>query len=233
MKASSVLSKSFVSFALTTFVYLGSFAQKSVTYEYKDFSEIEVSDAFELEIIQSDIFKVVIECDDALESFLEVELEGNELSIGLKNWKGKNMKKLKATVQMPQLNKLEANGASSVKMSSFKFETVEIELSGASSLNGKVEAKKMEIEASGASNVTFEGVVFKLDMYLSGASAIDFSKLTVSDELVLDCSGASKVTAKIDGDMFIKLSGASSFNYTGEGVILKQEVTGASSVVKG
>ena len=226
-----------VSMAFATFLVLYAFnnlvmAQKILKFDLKGFDEIEISSAFTAEISQSEEFQVIIECDEAIESHLKIELEGNELSIGLKGWKTGKIGTLKAVIKLPTLKKLEASGASQVTLIGINNESLELELSGASRVIGNLVCGKTEFEISGASQVKLDGRIQKMTLYVSGASSIDIEHVQITDELVLDVSGASQVNAFVDGDMFVKLSGASSFVYSGSGEILKQEISGGSEMKK-
>ena len=217
---------------LSIFHLSTTFAQNTKTYDFKDFNSIEIGGAFTGEITQGDEFKVTVEYEESMEENLDLKQVGNELKVGLKGWKSSGKSSPKIIIQLPALEKLDLSGACDIILVKLSGENLEIELSGASSLQGDLDFKRIEIDASGASSIGFSGRTNKIELYLSGASNFKGKGLIVTDEFLLDCSGASSARCQVDGDMFIKMSGASSLQYTGEGNILKQELSGASEIEK-
>ena len=83
----------------------------------------------------------------------------------------------------------------------------------ASEIQGDLNVKHIEIDASGASSIGVSGMANKMELYLSGASSFKGKGFLITDELLYDASGASSGHCQSDGDMFVKLSGASKLTY--------------------
>ena len=66
----------------------------------------------------------------------------------------------------------------------------------------------------------------------SGAAALKGKDMVIKDKLNIDCSGASSTSLSVDGDSFVKLSGASAFHLYGKGTVRKRDLSGASSLKK-
>ena len=219
---------------ILAFILSSSFgiAQIEKSYDYSGFNSIKIESAFYAEIVQSNEYSVKIICQEDMESYLEIELDGNELEIGLKSWKGHRKETPKAIIHLPMLEELEVSGASTAKLIKVEVAELELEVSGASTVEGDLLVKSIEIDASGASSIGLSGMGNKMSLYLSGASSFRGKGFLITDEMLLDCSGASNAHCQVDGDMFITLSGASNFSYHGQGDIVKEEVSGASTISK-
>jgi hypothetical protein len=90
---------------------------------------------------------------------------------------------------------------------------VNIELSGASTYRGSIEAAELDIDLSGASGAIISGICqTKMGIDLSGAStlkAADLSAMSVYGEM----SGASDADVTVCSALNVELSGASTLTY--------------------
>ncbi len=223
--------------------------------EFSDFTEVDVSSAFEVEITRSDNFSVIISAEESLYDYVEVTKSGNKLKVYLNPRHiftdfTIGAKTLKAEITMPVLTNLVVSGASSGTITGFKSKndlelnvsgasTLEIvdcgmndatfEISGASKLSGNMTADDMEIDISGASKVGLSGSGDKLSTEVSGASNLDMEKFILQSG-DLDISGASEATLNIKGTVDAELSGASRLYFYGNPVIGDLDVSGASTV---
>ena len=222
---------SFLSFFLCAGLSLFAQEIKEKEYDYRDFSKLDLGSAFSVEVTQGSNYKVTLMYPENLEDKIKCTVDGDELTLSMKG--GSSSKSSpKALIQMPELKGIEASGAVSVSLVEFKGEEIDIDISGASNLKGKLNYNSLKMDASGASSSSLEGKANVAKLNLSGASKISGKGFVVEGEFVLNCSGASKITMTVDGDMHMKLSGASSFDFYGQGNVLNQETTGASDIHK-
>lgn len=164
-------------------------------------------------MVQSDTYKVVLSCNEKYQDDLRVVQNNTTLKIKMVGWKNYINLDLKAEIHLPSLKKLQMSGASRVVLNNLKGQNMTIDISGASSLKGKIDlSNTLEIDASGASSV----------------KGLD---LVINDQLSLDASGASNATLTVHGRIKADLSGASSFKYGGDGDDDKVKIrsTGASN----
>jgi hypothetical protein len=178
--------------------------------DYRDFTKLEVSHAFEVDLVQSRSYSVVITTDDNVIDEVEVTKFGNTLRIGLKeifiNIQGVT---LRAEVSMPTLEALD--------------------LSGATSLKGEMDTGDVRFELSGASRLTLDGTGGDMRIDASGASHADLSDFVVDDADV-EVSGASRATVNVTGRLDVDASGASHVDYLGDPILGRIDTSGASSV---
>lgn len=200
---------------------------------FRDFEEVEISSAFTVDIRQGDRYSVIIRVDDNLERYLDVTKIGKTLRIGLKPGAFSfHHVTLEAEITMPVLTGLGLSGASEASISGFESsKAFTADLSGASSLEGELEAGDVDLDVSGASDVTLRGSGSDLTAEASGASSIDLSEFAVEDAR-LDLSGASDITVNSSGKLDVEASGASDVYYLGEPTIGNLETSGASSIAR-
>ena len=201
-------------------------------YDLKNFESIDATGAFYVEVKQDINFKVKLECEEKYMDKIDIHVSGNELKIQSKNMHMSSSDVIKVFVSLPVLREVESSGACDLKLIGMEQDKMNVEVSGASSIRGDLDVKEIEIDASGASSIGLSGRAQKMSLYLSGASEFLGKGFLISDEFLADFSGASSANCQVDGDMFIKLSGASSLEYHGSGDVVKQETSGASKINK-
>jgi hypothetical protein len=195
------------------------------------FEQVDVSNAFKVDIRQGDDFAVVIRVDDNITKHLEVAVKDNTLAIGLKPGRYDFRKAtLEADVIMPQLLGVELSGASHVTVTGFKSaQDMGVDVSGASHLQGDIEADEARFDASGASSVTLEGSAGDVMVDASGGSEVILADFAAVDAKV-NASGTSKVTVNASGKLDAEASGASTIRYLGNPTIERRETSGSSTI---
>jgi hypothetical protein len=203
------------------------------TYDYKYFNNIETSHSFNTTIIQSDEYKIIIKYNDNLKDYLDVNMKDNTLNIGLLDGNSYNNTQLTAEIYLPAINKIKASGACSINIPQYSSNNLEVELSGSSVFNGKLNlTNNLSIEASGSSDIDLKGSTQNAKLQFSGATKLAGKDMVIDKKLTIDCSGSSSILLTVNGEINAELSGASTFNYYGNGVLVTKDVSGASSIKK-
>ncbi|UCD10092.1 MAG: DUF2807 domain-containing protein [Dehalococcoidales bacterium] len=223
--------------------------------DFKNFTSVDISSAFEVDIIQSSTYSVVISADEDLFDYIEVSQTGSKLVIYLSPRHiftdftlGKRV--LKAEISMASLHELVISGASKGTVTGFKsaspltldisgattLKIVDIvagdtdcEVSGASKLTGNMTAGYADFIVSGASSMELSGVANNMEIEVSGASRADLEKFHVGNvDIVL--SGASESTVYVNEVLDFEVSGASRLYFVGNPTLGKTDVSGASTI---
>ncbi len=209
---------------------IGSGNLETKEYAFADFTQVEISSAFEFEIQQSSSYNISVTADDNVMDYVQVSKDGQTLKIGLRTITWFGPVTLKASVAMPQLLGLTVSGASRGDIYDFSStEDVDITVSGASRVNGDITAGDIEFEVSGASAIQLEGSANNIFAEVSGASRFNLGSFTVGNADV-SFSGASSGTINLDGRLDADLSGASRLSYIGEPTMGNISTSGASTI---
>lgn len=209
------------------------------SFKCANFTTLSATHSFDITLIKSDVYKVLVEIDDEYSKYLSVTVQGGKLELTLKDLprrlshlSGKTV--LKATVQMPSLSALYLSGACKLHTSEY-FESdaqyFVAKISGACSVD-KLDIKGLnaDVYLSGASVMDIKANVASIDIQTSGASKVNAE--VVADDIECDVSGASKADITMDcSEASFDFGGASSGNLLG--IVSKElsiEVSGASSV---
>jgi hypothetical protein len=197
------------------------------------FDKVDASHAFTVDISRGDTFSVVVRVDDSLLEYLEVVKQGSTLKIGLKpgyNYHVTNVRTTEAEITMPELTGLDLSGASDGTITGFtSTKALAVDLSGASSLEGDIEAGDSLVDLSGGSDLTLSGSGQDLTVDASGASEVDLADFPIADANV-DASGASTVTVNASGTLNVDASSASHVYYLGNPTLGTIDTSSGASV---
>jgi hypothetical protein len=157
-----------------------------------DFKSIEVSNAIDLIIEQSDKTEIIVEADDNLQKSITTSVENGVLIVACDYNSFINIESKKVTVKMPIIESLRASSASSItSLNTLKGESINLRTSSASNMNLNIESDNIECKASSGSSMTIEGMALNLETTASSASAIDASDLLANEVSAKASSGAT------------------------------------------
>ena len=96
-----------------------------------DFTAVDVSSGFNVEISESNSYRVRVTADDNVMEYVEIRKSGDTLVVGLRWGYSFRSVTLKAEITMPELRNLELSGGSQGKIEDFEVaNSFSIELSG-------------------------------------------------------------------------------------------------------
>lgn len=178
-----------------------------------DYEELEVSGAFSV-IYSPSAEHVTVKVDKNFVPYLDIRLDGNELELGAKvsSWENVKAPEVVIPVSSRGLKSIDMSGAtkfvSEVVMEGYKLE---MDLSGASKVDVRLNVSELEVDASGASKLILGGKAKRVELDCSGATKVTShdGECLVADEVELDCSGAGKIEGLAGGRIYGDMSGAS------------------------
>ncbi|MEM9835830.1 MAG: head GIN domain-containing protein [Bacteroidota bacterium] len=196
-----------------------------------DFSRIDVTDAFDVEIRNGLNSSVSIETNENVHDIVEVEVFSDELHVRLRDgFRLQNGSVVKVLIVAPTITEIIGSGAVEIELvDPLEQLALDFNLSGASSFHGEVRLDNLIGEARGASSINLTGRTTDYRLRARGASSIRDFDLVV-DNLNLDLSGASSTRITVNETLSLEISGASSLVFMGDGEIISQSITGTSEV---
>lgn len=189
----------------------GSGTMKLEKRDVPAFSAVNISGAFDVEIVVQKEQSLEIEGDDNLLPLIKTEVKNGVLSIN--NEKSFSTKKaLRVRISVPDLDAISTSGASEFTVTNVKSDEFNIEASGAGSIEISGETKTLEVGMSGAVNLDAKDLkAQKVNITNSGASSAD---VYASEELRASVSGAGNV------------------DYYGDPKTVSEDTSGAGSISK-
>jgi len=181
------------------------------TRDISDFKSLDVGGVFRVEVIAQKDYKVEIESDDNLLPLIRTEVRGSTLHIEADKHLKSNSP-IVIRISAPDIENVEASGASNISL-------------------GNVKNERLGVDSSGASKISVQGETSELIVDVSGASRIDADTLNAKTAKV-GASGASNVMVNVANELNVDASGASKIVYSGAVKNVVKKTSGASSVTQ-
>jgi len=198
------------------------------------FKTLDLSVNADIYLATGDHAAVKLEGDDNLLKFIDVEQNGDEVTI--REREGFNLipsHDLKVYVTAPTYDRIEASCACNIESQDklTSNDGLDMHLSGAGNIKLEVDAPHVGAKLSGAGNITLKGQTKDVRLDLSGAgNAHCYDLLAENTDVNISGIGNAEVYASVK--LSATLSGAGSVDYKGNAANVEQHISGAGSVSK-
>ncbi len=207
------------------------------TYDFKDFSKVEVSSGMVLTVTQSNSYSVEVKIDSNDLKHFRAEQKGDKVEFYLKNnffsFFGYRHGRIEVNIKMPALTGVELSGGAfgniTMDISSKNFSS---ELSGGAKLHGNLTCGNSRLDLYGGSRVNIKGEANNLRIEGSGGSTFDLKDLSVNN-VDTELSGGTHATVTMNGILNADQSGGSRLTYYGKATLGKTDFSGGSGISKG
>ena len=199
---------------------------KEITKETREvpaFTGIDVGGAFDVYLEQGEEQSLIIETEARNLEKIMTSVDDGILKISSKS--NRNSRQLNIYITISDIDILWIHGAADVEGRELLFmDKLNLECSGASTIDLEIKAQQVDLLASGASDVTISGNTDILDVEASGASSVDCSRLSAMD-VRAESSGASSIHVQAINTITSKTSGAGSVtrHQKGRTVVVSKE----------
>jgi serine/threonine-protein kinase len=215
---------------------IGSGNPAAKTWDIAGFTSVVIGSTFRAEITRGDRFKVSTSCDDNVVPYVQVSKDGTSLKIVLQSGKNYQLKiPLKAEITLPKLAALESQGASKSTLKGFRSrEPFRLKVSGASHVDGAMEAGDVDFDVSGASTLALTGSGGATQLEGSGASQIKILEFPLGKcAVVLSGASSAQIKSRSDQSFKAELSGTSNLKGSVEATDFELELGGSSHAALG
>jgi hypothetical protein len=201
------------------------------------FSRIEVEGQAEITLRQGRTEAVTMEATGQGLKQIRTDVRGRTLRISMDDqghwWQwmtsGSATRTPRITIDLIQLERIEAAGAVNITADSLKANELRLEFAGACKLKiGDLQATKLRLDGAGAIKAEIAGKVAEQSIDLSGAGsylAVDL----ISDNVAVQVSGAGKAIVNARTLLKADVSGAGLVEYAGN-PRLEQEISGIGKI---
>lgn len=157
-----------------------------------DFSSIEVSNAIDLIIEQSNKKEITVEADDNLQNSITTKVENGVLIVACDYNSFINIESKKVIVKMPVIEELQASSASTIRSNNtLKGDKIHLRSSSAATIDVKTESDNITSRSSSGSSITIKGMALTLEAIASSGSTITANELLTNDVTAKSSSGSS------------------------------------------
>ncbi len=179
------------------------------SYDVSEFSSIDASHAFIIEVVVGETQSVKVETDDNLLEHVKIFVRQNTLHLDTKN--NTNLEgDIKVIISAESLSGVDLSGACKIDIEN-------------------IASKNFTVDVSGACKGVFSGTVKNLNLDLSGATKLNTVELK-AENLNADMSGASNLKVYCSNTLNVDGSGASKITVYGNPKTVKTDFSGASSI---
>ena len=159
-------------------------------YDFSGFSEIFVETFFEVEISQGSEYSVMIECEEALVPYLQVDVRGDRLVVGLESGYEYSFEDAshRVEIMLPDLIFVRIANHSTLQLDTFVMEEqLQLEVADFSTLNGRIASGDVSIQVSNHSTIILDGTAVNVvgevtDMSAANLSGLETTSVTVETD---------------------------------------------------
>lgn len=209
---------------------VGKGPEKTDSRTTSGFRKIRISRAIHAKISIGQKDSVEIRAKKSLLPLVTTKVSGDELVITTTKDIDSSTP-VEAVIQVKDLQSLDLEGAVMADLSGLKVDALELNLSGASTLNMKGDARNLKAILEGASQLTWKGSGNSADITAEGASQAELGDASL-DSLVANAEGASTIQSGRLKTLDATASGASNIRYSGDPQVKRAEASGAANIVR-
>lgn len=191
---------------------IGSSVRKEEKRSVSDFTSVEISGGFDVEILAQSDYGLTIEGDDNILSMIKTEVRDGVLDIDTGRSKFNIRRPIHIKVSAPKIESLSSSGANTIRLADVSAET-------------------LRVDSSGADKIVIDGDVVNFELSLSGVSNADARELRAQTVRV-STSGASNASVYATEELDAKVSGAGSVSYYGNPKTVREKTSGAGSIAR-
>jgi hypothetical protein len=190
---------------------IGSGTKKTEQRNVAAFNAINVSGAYDIDIVSQKSQSLEIEADDNILPLIETDVRDGVLYVhSKKGFSTRNDPHVKITV--PDIARIAISGAGTVNVLDLKNE-------------------KFGVETHGAADIRVGGETNALAIEMNGAGTVDAKNLRAAKASVAT-NGAARADVYVTEVLSANVSGAGSINYYGDPKTINKSVSGVGSIAK-
>jgi hypothetical protein len=166
-----------------------------IEYPLSGFSEIEVSDFFDVEIRQGETYRVIVEAEETITPYHDIVVRGKTLHIGLNPNFTYNIESTRQQVEviLPALTGVHVNNHGTLILEDFETEeTLQVAVADFGTLRGSIMAGNVNIEVTNHSELILSGSASQVIGEVTGFSSADLTGLEAA-ELDIDTDSHSSL----------------------------------------
>lgn len=209
----------------------GSGHQITENHKASDFTRLDISGGFKINLKQDSSLTVSVTADDNLMKYIHINSEGDKLRIySKKNICGSGEIVLNIGVKNLEVIKT-SGGISLVTDGKLNTKDLHLELNGASRIDMDLNAASLFTEGSGSTDMTLRGQATSHKIEFAGSGKVKAGDFVVGS-YDIETTGASECTINVLKDLNVNTTGAADIKYRGNPTSVNTSKTGAASVTK-
>ena len=146
-------------------------------YSLRDFDGLQTRGAWQIEIIEDDVYDIRVTADTAVLERLKVDKENSSAVLSMPGNLTLSGLDVRAVLRMPQLRSVDVEGGADINVEGFTVDTLHIQSDGASNIKGADNRiDTLYLETEGAANIDFsDSEAVNADLDIEGAGNVNLT----------------------------------------------------------
>ncbi len=204
------------------------------TFNTANFDKISGKSSIDIILVEGKEGIITVEAESNIMEYIEIEVKGNKLEIGLKDGTNYNTRKgINVTVNVESINALSMSGSGDIKSHmNLKSRNLEISVAGSGNIISQVESQNLEVHIAGSGDVTLNGRTENLDANIAGSGDIEAMSLKAYN-VEASIAGSGDVSVYCTGGKLrASIVGSGDLTYKGTTSSIKKSVLGSGDITK-
>ncbi|KQC33514.1 hypothetical protein AAU57_09445 [Nonlabens sp. YIK11] len=203
-------------------------------FKTSGYDEISMAGSMDVELVSGTEGTITVEAESNLMEYLEIEVKGDRLTIGVEKGINLNSRKgIKVTVPVEYIDHVSLAGSGDIYSDlTLKSEKMKISLAGSGDIKLKTESKNLSLAVAGSGDLKISGRTENLDASVAGSGDISAYDLKANN-VKASIAGSGDVAVFCNGgEMNASIVGSGDLRYKGETSKLKKTVMGSGDITK-
>lgn len=194
------------------------------------FSKVKSGGPFEVHISKNDEYKVIVNAETNLLSYIETDVEGSTLSIRIRGLHHVvNTLPMEIYISSPVLTSVDESGSGTITADYFRCNDFKAAVSGSGSVESAVGCINLDVYLSGSGTINLSGSAVYSGYNISGSGKIDGYDLA-SKECNAIISGSGDIYTNVERHLDATISGSGNVFFIGSPEI-SRHISGSGKII--
>jgi hypothetical protein len=210
----------------------GSGHQATDNRKVGEFTKLDLSGAFKVNLTQDSTLGVTVTTDDNLLQHIKTDVDGDKLLISTNKKNLCSSAAITINIGVHHIDAIKATGAIEINSNGIIVaKNVDINLSGATKINLDLNAATVTTTGEGVTEITLKGQASAHNIELNGGGKLHAFDFVVGNYNI-STAGASECDVNVLRELTVKSSGALAVKYKGNPETINNNKTGVSTITK-
>ncbi|MFT6600949.1 MAG: hypothetical protein ACJAZZ_000067 [Dokdonia donghaensis] len=209
---------------------------ETITRNVGDYDEISVAGFFDVTLVAGNEGELTIEGESNLLEYIETEVNGDKLTIKVKNKQNLKTswgKDIKIRVPFRDLNQVSLSGSGEIMSTDvIKANNFRVSVSGSGDINLVVEASSTESRVTGSGDLVLRGSTRDHETSVTGSGDLEAGRFK-ADNVDAKVTGSGDIRVSCEKSIRARVTGSGDIEYVGNPTKQDTKVSGSGDISRG
>lgn len=214
----------------------GNGEMQTITRNVGDYDAINVAGFFDVTLVAGNEGELTIEGESNLLEYIETEVDGDRLTIKVKNKQNLKTswgKDIKIRVPFRDLNQVSLSGSGEIMSTDvIKANNFRVSVSGSGDINLVVEASSTESRVTGSGDLVLRGSTRDHETSVTGSGDLEAGRFK-ADNVDAKVTGSGDIRVSCDKSIRARVTGSGDIEYVGNPTKQDTKVSGSGDISRG